>query len=712
MYDAETQIVLTDCDREPIHIPGAVQPHGFLLVVNDDGMVVQGAGDIEDLTGQAGWLNQPLSSLIGPVPAERALAVRDESPAYVSRWRREGGLAHDVAAFRAGDHTVVEIEQASDHDVLAVERLAQLDEAGSAFERARTVSDLAAEAAIVFRRLTGFDRVMIYRFLEDDSGCVIAEDREAGMPSFLNHHFPEGDIPKQARALYARSPVRVIPDVGYTPRPLRPALDVPLDMSEAALRSVSPIHLKYLRNMGVRASASISIVMDGRLWGLIACHNRTPLLMGRETRSAAAVLARGLARQLRARVEAEAFRSRAEQRVLEEQIVGRLPLDQGLAAGLGDHLPALMALAKSTGVAIVSGEDVQTHGVVPSGVAITAIADWLNSRPTSRLLVTRALKTLLPSAEAWAREASGLIGAATRGDEPVTLLWFRAEKIETIRWAGDPHEGVRDGPLTDLTPRASFDAWAETVHGQSEPWAPAAIESATRFRDALNDFSEVRALRRRNLSLTADLADRDSRINRQDLLMREVNHRVQNSLQLISSFLALQAREHGQGTGASVLEDARRRVKAVSLVHSRLYRAETVEAVDLSRYLSELVTDLGAATGPDWASQLTVDLAPLEVEPERAVTVGLIFTELMINAQKYAYAGEPGPIAVSLEPLGDRFRLQVADKGAAAVGAAQGFGSRMVESMAAQLGGEITYRKAKPGLIADLTAPARLDSVA
>ena len=193
--------------------------------------------------------------------------------------------------------------------------------------------------------------------------------------------------------------------------------------------------------------------------------------------------------------------------------------------------------------------------------------------------------------------------------------------------------------------------------------------------------------------------------------MREVNHRVQNSLQLVSSFLALQAREHGQGAGAHVLEEARRRIKAISLVHSRLYRADTVETVDLSRYLSDLVADLGAASGPDWASQLTADLAPLEIEPERAATVGLIFTELVINAQKYAYDGAPGPIAVSLEPSDGRFRLQVADQGVAPPSGCQGFGSRMVESMAQQLGGEIAYRRAKPGLIADLMAPARLDSV-
>src|SRR5690606_33836125 len=202
-----------------------------------------------------------------------------------------------------------------------IDLLSRLDQAAAAFERAPGVKALAALAAEEFRSLTGFDRVMIYRFLDDEAGCVLAEARPPEMPSFLNHHFPATDIPRQARALYVRNVVRVIPDVGYTPQPLRPAREgPPLDLSDSVLRSVSPVHMQYLRNMGVGASASISILADGVLWGLIACHHATPKLMTHEVRIAAAALARGLARQIKAKDEADVYRERVRLRGLEDEL--------------------------------------------------------------------------------------------------------------------------------------------------------------------------------------------------------------------------------------------------------------------------------------------------------------------------------------------------------------------------------------------------------
>ena len=176
-----------------------------------------------------------------------------------------------------GDRTVVEVEQSSQAARLGIELVGRLDTAGAALERAASVQAVCEVAAEAFRKLTGFDRIMIYRFLDDDAGHVVAEAREETSSSFLNHHFPATDIPRQARALYVRNPVRVIPDAAYAPQPLRGGEGrPPLDMSDCGLRSVSPIHLQYLKNMGVRASLSLSIVVDDKLWGLFACHHYSP----------------------------------------------------------------------------------------------------------------------------------------------------------------------------------------------------------------------------------------------------------------------------------------------------------------------------------------------------------------------------------------------------------------------------------------------------
>ncbi len=706
---------LSDCDREPIRTPEAIQPHGLLLTLPlNDGIVLQSAGDASSVLGSSQPQGRALPDLLNPDLAVAVLDVSEATSSYIGRFVGLDGHAYDVSACLTDDRRVVELERVSDEGLLAVERLAELDRAAGAFERARTLTEVCDEAARAFQDLTGFDRVMIYRFMEDESGAVLAEAVRNGLPSFLNQRFPASDIPRQARELYVRNRVRVIPDVNYTPCPLTPASEAaPLDMSESALRSVSPIHLRYMRNMGVGASASISIVMDGHLWGLIACHHPTARLMGRETRSAAAVLARGLARQLKGRIDAETYRGRSHARALEEEIVSALPLDGPIAQGLADRASQLLQLMDADGVAVVSGQTAHRHGACPPETGVREIAEWVRARHTLRPVTTRALSTLAALGKTWATEASGLAAFVTPGEETV-LLWFRAEQIETVRWAGDPHAGVKSGPLEQLTPRASFDAWAETVRKQAAAWTPIQIESVARLRDALADFAAVRALRRQNLALEARVQDRDNQLAQQDYLLREVNHRVQNSLQLVSSFLALQNRDLAGAPGSEVLEEARRRVKAVSLVHSRLYRAEhgQDQTVDLARYLGDLVSDLGQSMGAEWTAHFTMDLTPMTVEAGRAVTVGLIFTELVINAQKYAYGGKPGPIHVQLELIDNRFRLQVSDAGAGGHQVGGGFGSRMVESMAGQLGGAVSYRSQgkDQGLTADLIAPARVDS--
>ncbi|KAK0340929.1 hypothetical protein LTR94_028510, partial [Friedmanniomyces endolithicus] len=264
-------------------------------------------------------------------------------------------------------------------------------------------------------------------------------------------------------------------------------------------------------------------------------------------------------------------------------------------------------------------------------------------------------------------------------------------------------------PGQALTPRASFEGWSETVTGRARRWSAATVESAARLRDALADFASVNQLRTLNQSLQARLSERDLRLEQQQFLMREVNHRVQNSLTLVSSFLGLQARDLGESPAGAALQEARRRVRAVSTVHSRLYRGDQDTIIDMSRYIGELVDDLGASMGADWVAAIETDLAPVCVDAGRAVTIGLILTELIINAQKYAYDGAPGPIRISFDEEGAMFRLAVEDEGKGGHKAGKGFGSMMIQSLVGQLGGSLDYRDASPGLSAVLRA--RIDTL-
>ena len=213
-------------------------------------------------------------------------------------------------------------------------------------------------------------------------------------------------------------------------------------------------------------------------------------------------------------------------------------------------------------------------------------------------------------------------------------------------------------------------------------------------------------MRELNRQLGISVAEKEGLLAEKDHLLREVNHRVQNSLQLVQAFLSLQARSTDNPAVASDLGEAQRRLSAVALVHRRLYQGDEVETVDLSRYVEELVIDMTAALGPEWQKAIRLDLSPILISADRAIHVGLILTELVINANKYAYEGRPGPLAIALEEHRDKFRLIVADQGSGKVRGRIGFGTRMMDAMVQRLGGTIEQLDNDPGLRVVVTAPA------
>jgi two-component sensor histidine kinase len=284
-------------------------------------------------------------------------------------------------------------------------------------------------------------------------------------------------------------------------------------------------------------------------------------------------------------------------------------------------------------------------------------------------------------------------------------MWFRAEQVEVVNWAGNPHKNVTAGPGGLLTPRASFEAWSETVRGRSRRWTIPEIEAAGHLRRAVMGVWQTRRIRDLNRQLLATLDEKELLIRQKEFLIGEVNHRVQNSLQLVSSFLALQARSSDDAALQATIEEARRRIAAVSLVHRRLYRADQLEAVDAARYIDELLSDLAASLGADWEQHIVLDLQPVMLPADRAVALGLVVTELVINANKYAYGGAAGPLRVALSENANRFRLIVADEGIGRTSLRKGFGSRMMDALMAQLGGVLEFEDNRPGTRATLSAP-------
>jgi chemotaxis family two-component system sensor kinase Cph1 len=481
---------LTTCDAEPIHVPGAIQPHGVLLAIDAEHVVRVASANLGALLGTTAReaYGRPLEAVAGrEVSAFVAEVLAHDLPhepsSLVLHGLRDGVLARqlvDVRVHRSGEHVVVEIEELirseGSRRRSARSSLARLTQ-GSSTER------LAQLLADEVRELTAFDRVMIYRFDEQWNGEVVAEARAATLNPFLGLHYPSTDIPAQARRLYRINPIRLIADIHYAPVPLRPTFDAdsgePLDLSHAALRSVSPIHVEYLSNMGVTASMSVSILIDGELWGLVACHHYSgPHRPSQEARAASEVVTQATAHLIGHRQRAEAREATIESQQLLTEMSQRISRDpRSPIESLADD-PALLPLVDATGVAVCFDGEVRTQGVTPPLDVLDRIAT-VTDDPDRYVSHCQHLGLLDPELAAYAEQAAGVLRI---GSVPGRwLMWFRPEQRVVVDWGGDPynkHLAATEDPSVRLSPRKSFEKWREVTQGQSAPWRPWQLEGA------------------------------------------------------------------------------------------------------------------------------------------------------------------------------------------------------------------------------------------
>lgn len=709
---------LTDCNQEPIHIPSAIQPHGTLLVVDlaSDRIVQAGLGTEAVLHPSRPFLNRQLTDVLGVPAAIVGGAAFSSDPVYVSSLipERKACADIDITAHRSDGTLIIEIEHALATRLSAPHMLGRVRSISAALQTASDLLDTCRVAARELRDLTGFARVMIYRFLEDGSGCVMAEDKDAELPTFLNHHYPASDIPRQARELYVRNVIRVIPDANYTPVPLVPqicpATGGPLDMSDCVLRSVSPIHIQYLKNMNVRASMSVSIVRDDALWGLVACHHTSVKPVSYDVREVCKHVAQILSQQIAAREETKTLQQEHMLTTARLESVAELSRAEGaIDEILRARTSMLLELLPSDGIAVYAFGAVTTAGHCPNPDQIRELTSWLLRTDRPGPYSTDRLSKSFAPAEAYRTNASGLLSIIISVGEPLVLLWFRAERAEIVNWAGNPHKPVEPGlRLGVLTPRASFELWRETVHGRSRPWTKAEIEAARRFQNHLVEISQHRQVERLNSMLNQKIREADRLIAQKDLLMREMHHRVQNSLQLVSAMLRLQQREFSDPIVQARFEETQRRILAMAAVHRHLWRSDEIGMVRFDIYLQEIRDSLVEAWGGQWDGYVQLESTSVSIPTDTAIVLGLIVTELLTNAVKHAYGGEPGPIQIRLGEEPDRgIQIIITDHGRGIDRTERpgGFGSRLTGLLVSQLGGAIELQDNFPGTKVVLSVP-------
>lgn len=544
---ATLETALAQCAREKIQFSGAIQPGGFLIACTPgDWRVRHASANCEALFGLpvARLLDLPLDQLLDETliaaVEDAAAASRPGQPPMPAGAGNLGPRAqiHELGVHRADDLVHIEIEPqgaqvklgAGELSQQMIARLVHIDDED---EFHRTVAEQV-------RLLTGFDRVMVYRFLHDDSGEVIAEARASDVEPYLGLRYPASDIPPQARALYLRNRIRVIPDVAYVPVPIEPPVTAdgrPLDLSQHQLRSVSPVHLAYLRNMGVAASMSVSLIVEGRLWGLIACHHRGARAVTPSARGAADLFGLFVSMRIAAR---ELHRTSAYQdhaRQARDQLEARLIHARVPTVALTTELPLLLRALPSDGVALLQDGQWHTTGRVPDTTGLEEALRWIERQPAPDLhMSAQAAQWRIERTTPPADGLAGVLALPIRPQCGEWLLFFRREQIEDVRWAGRPDAAFQiDASGLHIGPRASFSTWRETYTGHSRPW--------TRVDTGLAERLRLMLLHRYPQQAGSEDTIRDLAGRRTRLESGELQHRL---VQLVELSHGLEPLDHAQ----------------------------------------------------------------------------------------------------------------------------------------------------------------------
>ncbi|MEE4211397.1 MAG: HWE histidine kinase domain-containing protein [Parvularcula sp.] len=639
------RIDLTNCDREPIHQLGRVQCFGALIAVSSDWIVLHASENCGEIVGvdAKAIIGAPMrehfsDGLVDGLRGRlRHLNHNDAVERLFGMPLSEDGPLFDIALHVQGRRIIIEFEQhedipASRHRPSAYRLIERLSHFAS-------VEAMSVKAAQLFREMIGFDRVMVYRFEPDETGVVIGEDRSEEAETFLGLRYPATDIPKQARELYKRNLVRVIADAkdeGARILPERGPGGEPLDLSLSTTRAVSPIHREYLRNMGVDASMSVSIIVGGKLWGLFACHHHSPRVPSYHLRTEAELFGQ-LFGFLVERLEGNSTREvQMRAQIIHDQLMAQLAEGTSLSDSFETLVEAIGSVIPHDGaISWISGE-FQARGKTPSKEEFLPLVKFLNTTFASRVYHTAWISQAYPPGEDFVDRAAGMLVLPVSRSPRDYIVLFRQELVQEVRWAGNPDKPVEMGPSGDrLTPRKSFAAWQQEVRGQSRPFAPAEVEAAEAIRMTLLEVI---------LRITdATMRTRAEAQEKQELLIAELNHRVRNVLNLIQSIVS-----QSRGEARSVTEFTQiigGRIHALARAHDQITR-ENWKAASIHDLIR---TEANAYLG-DKADRLSVSGADGLLTPSAFTTLALVFHELLTNAMKYgALIDGNGHIEIELD---------------------------------------------------------------
>ncbi len=670
--------LLANCADEPIRFPGAIQPHGLLLTLTEPALqIIQVSANVETLLARApeSLIGQPLHSLIGAEHTAQVLQALQQatfSEAAPLRFELNGtefeGLLH-----RHQGVLILELE-------IHVKNFQPRNVAGVNTHLGRMLQRLQAATTLQalydisvkeIQAMTGYDRVLIYRFEEEGHGQVIAEASDPSMEVFNGLFFPASDIPEQARELYRTNWLRIIPNADYQPVPLvpklRPDTQTPLDLSFATLRSVSPIHCQYMKNMGVLSSMSISLLKGDKLWGLISCGNRQPLHVPHELRMACQTIGQVLSLQISAMETLELTRQREEKvEALSRLNQAMIDSPQNVFAGLAQQPATLMALVNAGGIAIIEDKQLHRYGNCPEPEEIRALHKWLQARGEP-VFASHHLSSVYPPAAQYQSVASGVLAMSLPKPVDNGVMWFRPEVKENINWSGDPRKPL-DLENSDagmrLRPRTSFEIWKVEMAGISTKWSHGDRFAANDLRRSALENDLARQVRREQAAVQA-----------RDDLVAVVSHDLRNPMTVISMLCGMMQKtfsSEGAHTSRRISTAIDTMQQATARMNTLLEDLLDTSKIDAGRYsitpqaleVGHIFEEAQALLSPlahDKDISISFQADPdlrIHADPERLFQV---LSNLVGNAIKFT--PRMGTVGVHAKSVGDEIVFIVRDSG-------------------------------------------------
>lgn len=672
----QQKLNLTGIEQENIHLNGQIQPHGVLLVLQEPGLeILQISNNAYQIFGMSAQdiIGTKLEELLDPFQVERFQAgLAEESLDLINPvkvWVRTKGddyMVFDAIFHRNRDNILIlELEPATSQENIPFLSFYHL--ARASINQLGSTSNLQEFCQIIVhevRKVTGFDRVMLYKFDDDGHGAVIAEEKLPHLEPYLGLHYPESDIPKVARKLFSSNWIRLIPDANSQPIELFPSTDN-LDLTNSILRSPSPCHLEYLHNMGVASSLTISLIKEQKLWGLIACHHQTPKYVSYELRKACEFLGRVIFAEISTREETEDYDYRMKLNYIQSQLIEYMSKEDNFIDGLIKHQPNLLDLTNAPGAAICFGSECQLIGETPPAQEVNYLVQWLAKNVETEVFVTDSLPSIYADAKRWKNVASGLLAIPISRKNYV--LWFRPEVIQTVNWGGNPNQAFAtkkiEGTLR-LSPRKSFELWKETVQLQSLPWKQVEIQAALELRKTIVNI----VLRQADelAQLVQDLERSNAELKK---FAYVASHDLQEPLNQVTNYVQLLEMRYREQLDPDAKEFINFAVEGVSLMQTLIDDVLAYSKVDIQGIefqLTETQTSLERALAnlrrriSSTNAVVTHDSLPTVMA--ESTQLMQLFQNLVGNAIKFRSERAP-EIHIGAQRLEDAWLFSVQDNG-------------------------------------------------